>query len=61
MKTEYIILIGLFLLTFLITILGALFKILHWNGGNNLLLTGVISQILLVGFGVILILKKLKS
>ena len=61
MRTEYIILIGLFLMTILITILGALFKILHWNGGNNLLLTGLILQVLLVGFCVVLVFKKLKS
>lgn len=59
MKTKYKILIGLFLITVLIILLGALFKILHWNGGNNLLLTGLIFQILSVGFGVVLIFKKL--
>jgi hypothetical protein len=58
MKTEYKTLIGLFLLSVLIITIGALFKILHWNGGNNLLFIGMICQMSLVVFGVVLIFKK---
>ena len=61
MKTEYKILIGLFLISILIITLGALLKILNWHGGNNLLATGMIIQVLTIGFGVILAFKKLIS
>ena len=61
MKTEYKILIGLFAISLPMIVLGALMKILHWNGANNLLMIGTIIQILCVIFGIILIFKKLIS
>ncbi len=61
MRTEYKILIGLFLLSVLTITIGALFKILHWNGGNNLLFIGMICQISIVLFGIVLVFKKLIS
>ena len=56
MKTKY--LITLLIVAFMITSIGALFKILHWNYGNEMLLIGVITKLFI---GITLIIKLLTT
>jgi hypothetical protein len=44
MKKQYAIPLVLFLLGMVITIIGALFKIMHWPGANFLLSLGLFSE-----------------
>jgi hypothetical protein len=55
MDRQYRILLGLLFITKAIIILGALFKILHWNGANTWLIVGAIPEAILVGYIVFLV------
>ena len=56
MFKNYKVLLGLHFIAFVILFLGCLFKILHWNGANTWLICGFISEAILVGYIVFLIL-----
>jgi len=60
MKEQYKIPLVLFLFGMIITIIGSLFKIMHWPYSNLLLIFGMISEILAI-FIVIRIILKLKK
>lgn len=60
MKEQYKIPLVLFLFGMVITIIGSLFKIMHWSYSNLLLIFGMISEILAI-FIVIRIILKLKK
>lgn len=60
MKEQYKIPLVLFLFGMVITIIGSLFKIMHWPYSNLLLIFGMISEILAI-FIVIRIILKLKK
>lgn len=56
MSKNYSILLALHFLAIVITIIGALTKILHWHGANIWLIAGMIPEALLIGYIVFLIL-----
>ena len=56
MKIKY--LITLFIFALLISLVGSLFKILHWNFGNEMLLIGVVIKMII---GVVCIFKILTT
>ncbi len=60
MKEQYKIPLILFLFGMVITIIGSLFKIMHWPYSNLLLIFGMISEILAI-FIVIRIILKFKK
>ena len=51
-------LIGLLVFAILISLVGSLFKILHWNFGNEILLIGVVIKLII---GIALIFKILTT
>jgi len=51
-------LLSLFIFAFLITIVGALFKLMHWPGASTLLIIGTFIKVI---SGVILIIKLLTN
>jgi hypothetical protein len=55
MFKNYKLLLGLHILTVFIMVLGALFKILHWNGASTWLICGFIPQAILTGYVVYLV------
>jgi len=56
MKNKYILIA--FILGFILTVIGALFKIMHWPGASILLILGMLSEALA---GVMLIIKIYKD
>ena len=56
MKIKHI--LALFIFGFLLTIIGALFKIMHWPNASDLLISGTLVKVLC---GILLITKLLKS
>lgn len=44
MKKQYIVPLVLFLLGMVITIIGALFKLMHWPGANFMLIIGMLTE-----------------
>ena len=57
MKRKLVIVLVVFLLSVLVVVLGALFKIQHWNGGSELLLLGFSGQ-LAASLGLVIVLVK---
>lgn len=57
MDAKYKISLVLFLIGMIITILGALFKIMHWPGASVLLIIGMLSEIIALINLIIVILK----
>ncbi|WP_445458459.1 GldL-related protein [Flavobacterium sp. HNIBRBA15423] len=60
MKEQYKIPLVLFLFGMVITIIGSLFKIMHWPYSNLLLIFGMISEILAIFIVIRIILKPKK-
>ncbi len=60
MKEQYKIPLILFLFGMVITIIGSLFKIMHWPYSNLLLIFGMISEILAIFIVIRIILKPKK-
>lgn len=60
MKKKYALPILFFTLGIAITIIGALFKIMHWPGANALLTTGLLSEATALIILIISIAKRLK-
>jgi hypothetical protein len=60
MKKQYTLPILFFTLGIAITIIGALFKIMHWPGANALLMTGLLSEAAALIILIISIAKRLK-
>ncbi|MEY2738586.1 MAG: hypothetical protein RL259_495 [Bacteroidota bacterium] len=60
MKKQYALPILFFTLGIAITIIGALFKIMHWPGANALLMTGLLSEAAALIILIISIAKRLK-
>jgi uncharacterized membrane protein YoaK (UPF0700 family) len=60
MKKQYALPILFFTLGIAITIIGALFKIMHWPGANVLLTTGLLSEAAALIILIISIAKRLK-
>ena len=48
MKKHYKVALVLFLLGMIITIIGALFKLMHWPGANFLLIIGMLTEAMLL-------------
>ncbi len=60
MKKQYALPILFFTLGIAITIIGALFKIMHWPGANALLTTGLLAEAVALIILIISIAKRLK-
>jgi hypothetical protein len=60
MNSKYKIPLVLFLLGMLFTIVGALFKIMHWPFGSMLLIAGTLSEAVAIIFVISIVLKKSK-
>ena len=60
MKKQYIIPLSLFLLGMAITIIGALFKIMHWPGANFMLTIGMITEAIALITLIVVLLKNTK-
>jgi hypothetical protein len=60
MKKQYALPILFFTLGIAITIIGALFKIMHWPGANALLITGLLAEAAALIILIISIAKRLK-
>lgn len=60
MKSQYIIPLVLFLLGMLLTIVGALFKIMHWPFASMLLISGTLSEAIAIISIIVIVLKKTK-
>jgi hypothetical protein len=60
MKKQYALPILFFTLGIAITIIGALFKIMHWPGANALLTTGLLAEAAALIILIISIAKRLK-
>ncbi|WP_445719324.1 GldL-related protein [Flavobacterium sp.] len=58
MKKKYTVPIVLFLLGMAITIIGALFKLMHWPGANFMLIIGMIAEAIAILTLIVTILKK---
>ncbi|MBP6455816.1 MAG: hypothetical protein KA275_03710 [Chitinophagaceae bacterium] len=43
-----------------IILIGALFKLQHWNGSSQLLITGLIGEVIAFGFGAFALLRNIK-
>lgn len=56
MKYRYILIV--FILGFVITVIGALFKLMHWPGASLMLILGMLSEALA---GIMLIIKIIKD
>ncbi len=60
MKKQYTIPLVLFLLGMAITIIGALFKIMHWPGANFMLTIGMITEAIALITLIVVLLKNTK-
>jgi hypothetical protein len=60
MKSQYIIPLVLFLLGMLLTIVGALFKIMHWPFASMLLISGTLCEAIAIISIIVIVLKKTK-
>lgn len=60
MNSKYKIPLVLFLLGMLFTIVGALFKIMHWPFASMLLIAGTLSEAVAIIFVISIVLKKSK-
>jgi hypothetical protein len=60
MKKKYIVPLVLFLLGMVITIIGALFKLMHWPGANFMLMIGMLSEAIAIITLIVVLLKKMK-
>ncbi|MQP53522.1 MULTISPECIES: hypothetical protein [unclassified Flavobacterium] len=58
MKKQYTVPFVLFLLGMAITIIGALFKLMHWPGANFMLIIGMIAEAIAIISLIIVLLKK---
>ena len=58
MKSQYKIPLVLFLLGMLLTIVGALFKIMHWPFASMLLISGTLSEAFAIVSIIVIVLKK---
>ena len=60
MKKQYIVPLVLFLLWMVITIIGALFKLMHWPGANFMLIIGMLTEAIAIITLIVVILKNTK-
>jgi hypothetical protein len=60
MKKHYKVALVLFLLGMIITIIGALFKLMHWPGANFLLIIGMLTEAIAIITLIVVILKNTK-
>ncbi|MEL1248289.1 GldL-related protein [Flavobacterium helocola] len=60
MKKQYTVPLVLFLLGMAITIIGALFKIMHWPGANFMLTIGMITEAIALITLIVVLLKNTK-
>jgi predicted signal transduction protein with EAL and GGDEF domain len=60
MKKQYTVPLVLFLLGMAITIIGALFKIMHWPGANFMLTIGMLSEAIALITLIVVLLKNTK-
>ena len=60
MKKQYIVPLVLFLLGMAITIIGSLFKIMHWPGANFMLTIGMITEAIALITLIVVLLKNIK-
>ena len=60
MNKIYLIPVIIFLIGMILTIIGALFKIMHWTGANALLSIGMLSEVVAIVFLIITVIKNAK-
>ena len=60
MKKQYSIPLSLFLLGMAITIIGVLFKIMHWPGANIILTIGMLTEAIAIITLIVVLLKNTK-
>ena len=60
MKKQYIVPLVLFLLGMVITIIGALFKLMHWPGANFMLIIGLLTEAIAIITLIVVIFKNTK-
>ena len=60
MKKQYLVPLVLFLLGMVITIIGALFKLMHWPRANFMLMIGMLSEAIAIITLIVVLLKKMK-
>ncbi len=60
MKKQYIVPLVLFLLGMVITIIGALFKLMHWPGANFMLIIGMLTEAIAIITLIVVIFKNTK-
>lgn len=57
MKKQFTIPLVLFLLGMIISIVGALFKLMHWPGANIILITGMLVEAVAISTLIVVLLK----
>ena len=60
MKKQYTVPLVLFLLGMVITIIGSLFKIMHWPGANFMLTIGMLTEAIAIITLIVVLLKNTK-
>lgn len=60
MKKQYTIPLVLFLLGMVITIVGALFKLMHWPGANIMLTIGMLAEVTALISLIVIVFKRIK-
>ena len=60
MKKQYTIPLSLFLLGMAITIIGALFKLMHWPGANIMLTIGMLAEATALISLIVIVFKRIK-
>ena len=60
MKKQYTVPLVLFLLGMVITIIGSLFKIMHWPGANFMLTIGMLTEAIAIITLIVILLKNTK-
>ena len=60
MKKQYTVPLVLFLLGMVITIIGALFKLMHWPGANFMLIIGMLTEAIAIITLIVVLLKNTK-
>ena len=60
MKKQYTVPLVLFLLGMVITIIGALFKLMHWPGANFMLIIGMLTEAIAIITLIVVIFKNTK-
>jgi len=58
MKNQYKLPLILFLIGMIFTIIGSLFKLMHWSGAGFLLITGMLTKVVAIVILIILLVKK---